>query len=927
MRTTRHSVTGLVLLFALITGTIGDATSRAAVASGAEAFVDSVLAHVDSLRRARDVGGALDALATAERAPAMQKGTHAWRRILWQRPRTLLQSGEARRALDAASALVDDASSGAVDSTLWAGALYWRARALDALGRGDESTPAYRDLLRMARVLGDTSLMARGETFLARRLQSEGDLDGAAARLDRADTLLAAIGDEQQRVANLVLAGLVDLRRGHVEEGVDDWRQCVEASRDWPEASTYVNCLTNVATYEALHGDPAEAVRCWRRARDVSIATGGRWRDSIRPSTNLALMEADLGNFDPAIAELEAALTLTREKGYADLEGGVLSTLAEVEWMRGDARAALARYRDARPVVDAHGDSIDRFWVTRGIAMSLARTDSTQTALAMLDALQDRRAELAPLQKLHLDVGRVEVLVAAGRADEAIEVARAGARLAVASGAERQRLELILAGVDALASVDAVDSTIAWLERAAAVFESVREVPTDGRWREKRNEFAHRIFPALAARRLHRDALDAASVYAILQPYKARTLLERITRPGEAIATDDLASLPTARIQSDVLRDGELLLDYAFGPERGFLVAVSTDSCALFELEADDDLGARVARLAELLRTPSDDPAFLAAASARLRDVLLPPSLRDWPGVERLLVSPDGPMLALPLRGLLDDADRWARIGIQRVPSVGVLARWRSREDAAAERRVIALAAVDAGLRGAVREVTDLAARFHDVERRALGEGPDPVAEDGWNGAALVHVASHARFVDDDPWRSSILFDANDALDGGDLRAAGSRLPRLTATDVLRMRLDADLVVLSSCESMGEERFRGAGALGLSSAFLSAGARSVIATLWPIDDATTADFMRDFYRAVAEGHSPVTALVEAQDAMRSDHAHPFHWAGFVLVGDDPGDLGLRVRRASFPWPALGVVLILTILAAARRRRRHDPTRT
>ncbi|HET9709431.1 MAG TPA: CHAT domain-containing protein, partial [Gemmatimonadales bacterium] len=114
---------------------------------------------------------------------------------------------------------------------------------------------------------------------------------------------------------------------------------------------------------------------------------------------------------------------------------------------------------------------------------------------------------------------------------------------------------------------------------------------------------------------------------------------------------------------------------------------------------------------------------------------------------------------------------------------------------------------------------------------------------------------------------------------------------RLEVHEVFGLHLDADLVVLSACQTG-----LASGALadvppgddwvGLTRAFLHAGARRVVATLWPVDDWATAALMERFYQGYAGGAEPGRALAEAQRALLAQPAtrDPFYWAGFTAVG-------------------------------------------
>ena len=109
-----------------------------------------------------------------------------------------------------------------------------------------------------------------------------------------------------------------------------------------------------------------------------------------------------------------------------------------------------------------------------------------------------------------------------------------------------------------------------------------------------------------------------------------------------------------------------------------------------------------------------------------------------------------------------------------------------------------------------------------------------------------------------------------------------------------QMRIDADLVTLSACESGLGKEIAGEGLVGLTRAFLYAGARTVNASLWKVADGPTADLMTHFYRNLRDGQAKDEALRNAQLALirkgrprgsSMDYSSPLHWAAFTLTGD------------------------------------------
>ena len=137
---------------------------------------------------------------------------------------------------------------------------------------------------------------------------------------------------------------------------------------------------------------------------------------------------------------------------------------------------------------------------------------------------------------------------------------------------------------------------------------------------------------------------------------------------------------------------------------------------------------------------------------------------------------------------------------------------------------------------------------------------------------ALVHFAAHGR------------------MESGEIALApknGEKDFILTMKDVKRVQMRARLVVLSCCHSAQGE-IKAEGVVGIARAFLAAGARSVLVSLWAIDDKATLEFMKHFYQHLVEGKSASKALNQAMNCMRESREFGAvnHWAPFVLIGDD-----------------------------------------
>jgi CHAT domain-containing protein len=180
------------------------------------------------------------------------------------------------------------------------------------------------------------------------------------------------------------------------------------------------------------------------------------------------------------------------------------------------------------------------------------------------------------------------------------------------------------------------------------------------------------------------------------------------------------------------------------------------------------------------------------------------------------------------------------------------------------------------------KEVTDVREMFD--ERAGFFGGWFDATAGRLKSASLeryryVHLATHAVVDERHPALSRLLF----APEGG-----SGKPGVLTLGDVYNLRLNADLVVLSACDTGRGQIARGEGIIGLTRGFLYAGARSLLVSLWPVSDEATARLMRDFYAELLKGATKARALREAKLhnlTQNPEHAKPFYWSSLVLVGD------------------------------------------
>jgi len=147
--------------------------------------------------------------------------------------------------------------------------------------------------------------------------------------------------------------------------------------------------------------------------------------------------------------------------------------------------------------------------------------------------------------------------------------------------------------------------------------------------------------------------------------------------------------------------------------------------------------------------------------------------------------------------------------------------------------------------------------------------------------ARIIHLATHGLLDEHQALQSAIALTPEAAARPG-IDSPDDGL--LTASEIMDLRLSAELVVLSACDT-GRGRLTGDGVIGLARSFMGAGVPSIVVSLWAIPDAPTARLMTEFYRQLDQGQSKAQALRQAMLATQKTHPHPRNWAAFTLIGE------------------------------------------
>ncbi len=446
----------------------------------------------------------------------------------------------------------------------------------------------------------------------------------------------------------------------------------------------------------------------------------------------------------------------------------------------------------------------------------------------------------------------------------------------------------------------------------------------DPRLKEEENRISLRISAIVSSLTgLGPDSAERKTILADLarEEESYLRLSSRMRTADPATANLIMPEISTAaEIRLRQLDQNEVLFEYFLAEPVSLLAIVEKDHMAVHILPSKTDLINSVKGFIKFVSSrPSFNGELRPAARRIFREIMFPLSESALAAKKKLIIVPDGILYFLPFEALIDE--KWKggnrylveRFEISYVPSSTTL-RWltTSPVSSAATEGLLALGDPDyEGLRGEARESERLSgnpwviggifdplptsreeiktiAKYFPRNRQNLFLGADAREEvlKNSNGHrfSVVHLACHGYIDEGHPIRSALVFSAS---------RKGTEDGFLQVRELYNLQLPADLVVLSACRTARGWMDSWEGVLGMSRIFFYAGARSVVSTLWPIEDRSTAFFMDRFYGGMSRGLSKSRSLQRAKiDMIHNGYQDPHYWAPFILSGDSRSSPGL-----------------------------------
>ncbi|MBI4909423.1 MAG: CHAT domain-containing protein [Acidobacteria bacterium] len=756
--------------------------------------------------------------------------------------------------------------------------------AYSSLAEYQKALDAYRAALEIHRSLGQNWSEAISLHNIAWVYATLGDRLRARTLYQEALAILRKIKDQRGMSNTLGNLGEIAAELGDHGNALAYHNEALQLRRAVGDRVGEASSLDKLGkAYARLHKlDKA------REHADMAVAilrpTGNR-RRLVAALQGSGALWRQVGDRDKAGQVLEEALTIARQIHDRRSEADTLAELARLERDRGDAEKAHRRAAEALAALEA-------------LRLSVA---SPQLRAWFFELKRDvLEMDIGLLMRLHFN--------------QPGEGFAAAALLGSERSKARSLLELL--GENSVEIRRGVDERLLERERE---LERLIFAKAEQQTRLLNTKFTSA--PAAISKELSDLTTEMEHVQSRI----------RDTSPDYAALTQP-EPLNLKQIRERVLDDDTVLLEFSLGAERSFLWAVTASSLDVYALPPRAEIEAGARRLytlltaraqnsgneppaARALRIRQADASYFAAA-ASLSRMLLGQAASKLAN-KRLLIVADGVLQYLPFASLPEPAPEGAKSPplivnheVVSLPSASVVAVIRQelarRKPVSKALAILADPVFDAadarvewtaGTRSSTadsmqfvrlrfsrteaEEISRLAPAGTTFKALDFDASRETALTAGLGQYRIIHFATHSVLNNEHPELSGVVLSRVD-------RNGQPRNGFLRLYDIYNLRLGSELVVLSACETALGGEIKGEGLIGLTRGFLYAGAPRVVATLWKVDDRTTAEVMKRFYQSMlANGERPAAALRSAQISMWKTKGWdvPYHWAAFTLQGE------------------------------------------
>jgi CHAT domain-containing protein len=790
----------------------------------------------------------------------------------YQNGRLLLQQGKLKEAMREADAGMQAEAS-------------WRFRILRAdilLVRSE--TKAAKEVMASAAPPSDPELLARLRMDQGWAENLDSNYPSAQALLQEASRIAKLLGLPLLEAQIDWRMGSVETRLGRIDLSEQTLRHAIDLAASQNDTHLEATAMGTLGLM-FLNSFQLEEAIYWFDKVSVLFRQRGAMTSYYITLGNLGSCYQRLGNSDKALAYFQEAETHARQTGDQYGEQLWIGNSGDVLHDRGDLQTAPQKYKQALAIAkvrDKDERDLTGWWYysLASIAIDLRDFDAAekynQEALHLRQTISDRSDYYPRVNQAR---------IAAGRKDPQAETLFRGLIADYHEGINPVQMLEAQAGLAALlAEKGDFDQADAHFRAALTHLESKRTALTSAENRisylASVIDFYDRYINFLIDRHQPEKALEVA------ESSRARVLDERLqAKPSDT-------AVGAARMQQLARSSGSVFLSYWLGKKRSFLWAVAPDGITFHELPPESQIAPLVAGYRSFIENLRDPLHSEHPAGRKLSEILLRPVRPLLSSAKRVILVPDRALSALNFETLPDPDDpskyMIEQATLEVAPSLDLLSEDRRPAPGGAQPSdsLLLIGNPDLAIEEyprlpfAANEIATISKAFSPRKQTVLDgarANPDAYSKAQPSQFSWIHFAAHAAANRTSPLDSALILSResppNDAT------------YQLSARAVMSVPLNARLVTLSACRSAGAKTYSGEGPVGLSWAFLRAGARAVVAGLWDVTDRSTAELMGDFYDQLSHNVPPVDALRHAKlTLLRGGKAYqkPFYWGPFQL---------------------------------------------
>jgi CHAT domain-containing protein/predicted negative regulator of RcsB-dependent stress response len=848
------------------------------------------------------------------------------------------------------------------------------AYALSNLGDQTEARRHFDQAIVLYRDIGDRRGEGRSITGTGVIESLEGNEQASLTAHLKARELFRLIGDQQGEAITFNAAGQAYEDLKDQQTALDNYQKALQlfvanGSFDSAASSEY-----KIARIFRVAGDFQTALDHYHRM--ISFCRAGRKeRMEAYALKDIAEIYQKQGKVDQALALYRRVLNTYRRVRDLRGEAMTLNSIGDLLFEHGAKRQAFSSYKAALPLIKAAGDrdgTINTLYSIGFAARDLGLYDEALQAVGQsIDQIEtlrnylispERRTSYFSAVQQHYAL-YVNLLMELQRRDPG----SAYATTAFGASESEKARTLVESIAESGANIrDGLDPDLVEKDRALT-----RELIANER---VQMQLAPNSETRAEAAEIERHVREIVACQQVLQ---AET---RAKNPRYAALTLP-QPVKLEEVQAGLQDEDTMLLEYFLGEPKSYLWAVTKNSVESYELPPRATIDVQVREVYNSLTARQDTAdeatyqsrvertdAQYEAAAATLSETLLG-QVAARIGQRRLLIVADGvlqyiPFEALPAPAPPRDGKISAANGnaastlllteheVITLPSFSALMalrRWRRpappgdkilamfADPVFAERQNLfasansrpatedQLAVALRGMKGFEEEkpikrlpyslkeaagIEELLNSKQYVSATGAAANRSAVLSPEISECQIVHFATHGFIHSEYPILSGLLL-------SGESRTGNNGF--IGMDDIYNLRLSARLVVLSACNSALGKEVKGEGVFGLSRGFMYAGASSVVASLWKVDDHATAELMKRFYAAMLRDHlPPAAALRVAKISIRQEKrwSFPYYWAAFVIQGEYRDPIEVKMTSESHPYLIAGLLLGLLVITSS-----------